>query len=466
MTLPKSRIPILILTLGALLRAATLGSAAICLDEALTLWRTGLPFWQLYTSRTDNSGPLLLDVLLRPLMAFGDSLWLLRLPSLLASFGCLWLAWKLMQTLNFSPRQQIIASLFCALTPGLLWIGQDARVYSLLSMIILAGIWFAVNNRPLGMAACMGLTIYCHHSGPVFAAGILCIGLYMYPAQARRMLLAGGIAALAWIPAAVHMYQLSFLVFGGVPQPWKADLTSKWLVVSAIEAFEVTRNQGYVAIGLFVGILSMGLLYHKGWKCSPRNVLLLALFAPTIGLIMFSVLATNIVMYRTFTPILWPFALWLGWEFGQAHPGWYRVSVAVLWAGMLIGGLALWHPADRGGHLDQAAAYIRSQWRTGDLVIYETKTAANPFLYYIPDLAHYTWPHIASNLLGEPGLYLPDTGAPETASRLWLVVVEDALITDAEQARFDATFPYSGEPLWRVLYMQAAPIDIYLLEAQ
>ena len=48
------------------------------------------------------------------------SLWLLRLPSLLAGLLSLWLVWKLMQQLHFTPWQQLLTALFTALLPGLL----------------------------------------------------------------------------------------------------------------------------------------------------------------------------------------------------------------------------------------------------------------------------------------------------------------------------------------------------------
>jgi hypothetical protein len=60
MTILKSRLPVFFLLLGAALRIGTLGYAAIWYDEAVTLYRTTIPFMQLFTNRSENSGDLLL----------------------------------------------------------------------------------------------------------------------------------------------------------------------------------------------------------------------------------------------------------------------------------------------------------------------------------------------------------------------------------------------------------------------
>src|SRR5664280_1053774 len=115
MTILKSRLPILFLLAGSVMRIATLGSAAIWYDEAVTLYRTPIPFMTLFTNRSENSGDLLLELILRPLMAIGPhSLWLLRLPALVAGLISLWLVWLLMQKLSFSLWQQIITAALVA----------------------------------------------------------------------------------------------------------------------------------------------------------------------------------------------------------------------------------------------------------------------------------------------------------------------------------------------------------------
>jgi hypothetical protein len=466
----KSRLPLLILTLGAILRAATLGSAALWYDESVTLYRTGLPFIQLYVNQADNSGCLLLDLILRPLMAlwhlFGHGaavpLQLLRLPSLLAGWASLWLIWLLMQRLGFTLRQQLFTAAFAACLPGLLWIGQDARTYGLLGLVFLAGIYFAVEGRLLGLTACLGLMHYCHNTGPAEAAAVLVIALYYFPSKARRILLAGGLAFLAWLPALAHVYLMTMSVFG-IVQPWAPVLTFNWLANETILALLVSHFSGLKLAAFVVGLISLGLLISKAWKWRARNALLMAWIVPVLVMWLVGLAWNNVVIYRTLMPMLYPFVLWLGLELGRVPIGTYRLIAASLWTCLLVAGLALWRPAERGAGLDQVAAQIRSQWRTGDLLVYEAQIVAQPMNYYLSDLAHYSWPGITNHLINEPGLWLADTGDPARAKRIWLVLTEDSLISDSERTLVHATFLH-GDPLWRLLYVQNSTIDVYLVE--
>lgn len=460
----KSRLPLLILALGALLRAATLGSAALWYDESVTLYRTTIPFMTLYTNQTDNSGCLLLDLLLRPLMAISHSLWLLRLPSLLASLLSLYLVWLLMRSLRFTLPQQLFAAAFVAFLPGLLWVAQDARTYSLLGLVFLAALYFAVEGRLLGLAACLGLLGYSHSVGPAYAAAAFCAALYLTPGRARRIFMAGGLAALAWLPALAHIKLMSMTVFG-VMQPWAPHLTWSWFVNELLIALFVNRSVWLRLLACLVLLASVGLFYTQAWKCRARNVLLIGVLVPLLVMYLVGLVWNNVIIYRTLIPLMYALMLWLGWEFGSKatlmSP--YRWIIAALWTCLLVTGLTLWRPADRGGHLDQAAAGIRSQWRTGDLLVYESKTTYLPFQYYLGDLPQYFWPEIKSTMVNEPGVTTYNTGDPAQARRVWLVLTEDALITPTERELLHAVFPH-GPPLWRILYVQASTIDVYLVE--
>jgi hypothetical protein len=69
--LPK--LPAILLILGAILRIAGTGAAAIWFDETDLLHTSSLPLMQLFSEPTDNSGDLLLELILRPLLALSHS---------------------------------------------------------------------------------------------------------------------------------------------------------------------------------------------------------------------------------------------------------------------------------------------------------------------------------------------------------------------------------------------------------
>jgi hypothetical protein len=454
----RSKLPLVILALGAILRIAGTGAAAIWFDESNMIYRAGIPFMTLFSEHSENSGDLLLEIILRPLMAISHSVWLLRLPSMLAGLISLWLIRKLMRRLEFTLCQQCVTAAIVAVLPGILWIAQDARSYGLLSCIFLAALWFAMEGRWLGLLAMCGLTVYIHNTGPLCAITALLIAAYLYPWKIRRILLVGAGSALAWIPAAIHM--LNNWV---VQQPWQPHLTAAWLVKSSIAAVWPELTPGWFMLAACATLaITLMLLFSKE-KGPGRIVSMLAWMLPYVGIISFSLITRgNVVLYRTLTPMLFPFALWLGWELGRAKK--IVILPALVWILMLVFGLIFWHPSDRGGHLDQVADQIRSQWQAGDTLLYTTVTVGLPFDYYLNDLPH-TW----DDTVGHPFLAVPSiirtalATSTETVTRAWVVIPEDLLITQEERAKL-LDLVLGQKPIYRLVYLQAAPIDVFLVE--
>ena len=309
----KSRLPMLILALGGILRIATVGASSIWYDEAVTLYRSTLPFMQIYTNPTDNSGTLILDLCMRLLMPLSHSLWLLRLPSLLAALLSLFLVWKITQALDFSFRQQVWACVFVAFLPGLLWLSNDARAYSILSCVFLAAIYFAIEGHLLGLTACLGLFMYCHNVGPAYAFAAWLIALYLRPWKAQRLIFSGCLAWLAWIPGILHVLLNNVQIFG-IMQPWMPVITLNWFVNSAVVTLFVSRLNWFNLAIFLVMLLSLGLFWSRAWKCRPRNLLLIATLVPLLFMLVVGAVWNNIINYRTIVPTVMPFLLisWLG----------------------------------------------------------------------------------------------------------------------------------------------------------
>jgi hypothetical protein len=443
------------------LRIATLGSAALWYDEAVTLYRTGLPLLQLFSNKSEGSGDLFLELLLRPAMAFDPhSLWLLRLPSLLAGLISLWLVWLLMQRLQFNWQQQCLTAVFAAFLPGLIWLGQDARAYGLLACLLLAALWFALESRWLGLTACCGLMIYCHSSGPVFALGVLVIAYYLYPWKVRSLLISAVCIGLSWIPALVRILQDG----GSLSYAWGNTSTLELWIVSGFAAAWTRIPTIAFFTGCAVLALTFCLLLTR-IKGRGRIIPLLAWAIPLAGLVLFS-LYRNVIIYRTLMPLLFPFVLWLAWELGATQrPAWLRISLACGWIALLMVAMLGYRPADRGGGLDQVAAQIRSQWRTGDQLVYTTITVGLPMEYYLGDLPQ-DWLHIVHDpLLNIPAITHSVKPCPEGCRRFWVVIPDDHYqVTPAEWAQLQPYMP--DQPVYSVKLMQASTINVYLEDAK
>jgi len=467
-----SKLPALILSIGAILRIATLGSAAIWYDEAVTLYRSTIPFWTLSSNPTDLSGALLLDLILHPLMKLSPhSLILLRLPSLVAGLISLWLVWLLMQRLKFTLEQQILTSALVAFLPGLLWMGQDARSYSLTACLFLAALWFAIDMKWLGLTACCGLLCYCHNTDIILAGGAFWVYILasnidhrnVFKDQKTYIILI--INAIFYGPILFHLFNHGDAT---MIQPWAPVLTGNWFLVSIIMAIWTNGYSiSYFTLAALI-ILSLTLpLLINFMKDDPgdnnRLITLAAWLFPLFAMIVISLAWKNIILYRTLMPLLFPFCLWLGWELMHRPCKLYRFILSIGWIGLLITGLVFWNPAARGGGLDQVAAQLRSEFRPGDEIEYSTATTFLPFYYYLGDLP-YKQLKIASNgFLKDPGITIPDDPIP-SPQRIWFITPRDPLLTQAESDQILAIIGEGKKPFASVTYLQAATIDVWLIK--
>lgn len=451
------KLPAIILIIGAAVRVIGTGAAALWYDESVILFRAFIPFMALFTNKTDQSGDLLLDLIERPLLAVSKSLWMLRLPSMVAGLVCLWLVWKLMQKLEFNPTQQILTASIVAVLPGLIWIAQDARSYSLVAVFGLAGLWFAITGGWLGLAACLGLMGYCHNTAVIYAASILAIYFIIHH-NWKRALLAGCLCVLSWVPQLIHIVMSR--VATGPLQPWAPVLTWGWTYRAITHAVWTHSSSSTLAV---VGLLLVIPLMIRIDLDRSRSITLLSWVLPLTGLTVVSMAWNNILLYRTLMPFLFPFGLWLGYELGKAPAKIYAKVLRFYWLAILLVGLITWSPSARGAGLDQTAAEIRSDWRAGDVIVYGTMTVALPFDYYLADLPHDVLRIVRSWVLMEPGIVYPDAGDISSASRIWLIVPEDPCMTTDEIAQIDAAYPH-GAPVMRLVYLQAAPINVYLID--
>lgn len=460
--LPK--LPVIILAFGAIIRIIGTGAAALWYDESIVLYRATIPFVTLLTNQTDSSGDLLLDLIERPLMAVSHSLWLLRLPSMLAGLVALWLIWKIMRKLEFNTTQQIFTSAFVAVLPGLLWIAQDARSYSLAAAFGLGGLWFAITGGWLGLVACLGLMGYCHNTAVLYAGGILTVYLLLHR-EWKRTFIIGAMCVLVWIPQVWHYAEGIFA--SGPLQPWKPILDAGWFIKSTMQALWTHQFDNLFAL---LGILFILPLLFSRITNKARVVTLIAWMLPVTIMAFISIVWKNILLYRTLMPMLFPFGMWLGWEFGHHNlpPEETTTRDRLVWGLrgywliLLLVGLLTFSPSARGAGLDQAAKTIRANWHEGDCMVYGSMTVARPFDYYLDAKPHAVLPIVSNGFLMEPGIYYPNTCNLPDALRIWLVISDDPITAADEREQIDNAYPH-GAPLMRLIYLQAAPINIYLV---
>jgi hypothetical protein len=304
------------------------------------------------------------DLLLAP-FSHGP-VWLMRFPSLAFSILGLWIAWKIMDRMNFSTGQRLVSCALLATLPGLIWLGQDARYYAALSACYMGALWFAMHNKRLGLFATLGLLGNIHPIGILLGASMVIIAMFYMPIK-RLVIPALGILCAAPFMAIFVIYIQTN------PGVWfESDV-----ILSIGWAGFVNTIHPWIA-----GILMLMLVVYAAFK--RRGIqLILAAVLPVLFLLFAVVCGQPILYYRPIMAILIPLCLLAGLSLYPDNTRWFR------WIPLGLAGLVMaisignWDASNRGGHIDELAGLIRSNWQEGDEIVYATGTAALPFDYYL-----------------------------------------------------------------------------------
>lgn len=460
-------LPALILIVGALIRAAGYGSSALWFDESITLARAQHPFLDMFLpGHSDQSGALLLDLLLRPLVRISPTVWVLRLPSLLASFASLVMVWLIMRRLKFNLTQQVVTAALVAFLPSLIWMSQDARSYSLLTCFYLVGFWAILEGRWWVMLGSMLVMEYLHVTAPIYIGALFLAAVVSRPWEWRRMLWMISITMVAFVPQAwlMNLGTSTVQANSNLPEP-----TLLWMLANTLQAFWIgVALKPFEILISILGILfsGMGILFFGCSSRSQGGIFLLMFTVLFLGFILLSFIR-NIFVYRAIIPMVVFYLLWFGYEVGlDQHYRNQRLIIGACLVGMVLIAALRFDPSARGGRIDQAADQIRQQWQSGDVIRYTTETVGIPMNYYLSDLPHRYTPIGSSPYLNNNGGgYLEsDVPAGYQSERVWLIYPEDAMLSPGEMQILDAITAHHNP--WRTLtFPQTSSWKIYLVDA-
>jgi len=454
------RLSLGILAIGALIRIIGYTSSAIWFDEAMTIYRAKLPFGELLTNRSEFSGNLLWELLVRPFVAINDSPAVVRLPALALGILSLWLAWMLIKKLNYGSNSMLFSCLFIALMPSQIWISQDARQYSLLTFLYLLGALCALNGQWLGLLASAVLVSYTHFVGPAYALGMLAVAVVAQPREWKRIALIGALAISSWLPWYLYRTQLlplesfwltrfhplmfireSSLVF------WIGSLSGNWLVASfyisaicILLAALMTRGSHLPAFILFI---------------TPLSVMLARAFT-----------SQNVIFYRTLIPLIIPLGLWLGHTIFYADR---PAALPVMFVWLLLFGVstARWDPSVRGGSVDVAADTIARSWQAGDILYYGTINTAMPFNYYLDGKTSYLMDGPVDINLNPPDVDMFKKASLESLrfARAWIIFPDDGFLLSRAQLTRLRNYASCGERIATLISPQIEKLQVYLVTA-
>lgn len=205
-----SRVPMaLVLAVAFLLRLWHLGARSIWTDEGSTWTAASSPLPELLRlcAQKDASPPLFY-LLTAGALRLGDDETRLRLVSLLASVGLVWLTYRLAR-LALPRGRSTLAAAICALSPFQLMYAQEARTYTLVAFLTVAALYLFARAVLLGRRRAW-LPFVLVSAAALYTQSIALLGvgvqgaLVLFTREGRRRLLpwagAQGIALLLYAP--------------------------------------------------------------------------------------------------------------------------------------------------------------------------------------------------------------------------------------------------------------------------
>jgi uncharacterized membrane protein len=263
-----------------LLRVLNLAGQSLWRDEVDAIRFSNWSFEQLLASllREGHNGPLFF-LLLRPWRTLaGNSEFALRYPSALLGVLAVPLGYILARRLGFDRRVGLLFSLLLATSPYLIWYGQEAKMYSLLLVLVLVAFIAylkALTPSPtlplkgrgsrkwgwwLVFVVATSLSFYTHILSPLMLV-IYGLVAWLHPAQLRRhwlgWLISMACLTLPYLPLALWQASLFFQNFESGHPFYPLD--RQVFILLQLYSSGLVRFAGLTAIILFVFLLLCGL---------------------------------------------------------------------------------------------------------------------------------------------------------------------------------------------------------------
>jgi hypothetical protein len=487
----SKRLFAVIFILAAILRLVGVWSAQLWYDENFTLILSRLSLAQMLAATAGDTHPLLYYLLVWPigqLLKSPDApVWLLRLPSLLFSLASVWLFWSIINhlcfhgngglrpdALNINRRVAVAALVLMVVMPIQIYYAQEARMYALLEMLVLAGFLAVIQRRWLWFGVCGVLMLYTQNYGMYYWVALTLVALIRnLPDRAtyKKVLLAAGLAGLAYLPW-VNVLVGQMRNIQGTYWMQMTDVGAPALTLFNMLFMMLSSNAVIQIPILLVGFawLFGSLLlvifgkHHRPASAARTNYLLtvcIMAFLPLALAVLTSAIWQPVLHYRPLiasTPFLYllmaePVELLFDAS-GRFLCRRAIYAACFILPVILICDISIYayssYSKDDGSRLD--LAYIQQHWQPGDVVLENSAQSWVNMTPYAPDLPRYFIPQCSSengrlSAATSQVLGMQDAPSDLTYTRAWVIWLYSPLTRVAENCAQD-------------LYHLSAPVQV------
>lgn len=449
-----------VMLIGAVYRLVGFTAAPLWYDESFSFFVARLPLAEAIRAQAlDFTPPLWEMIAWVSMRVFGFNEFGLRLPALVASLVSLYLGWLLINEYSAHGTPRFWAALLAALLPYQFYLAQDGRTYAVMSALYMGSLLFAIRGRPMGLAACCGLLLWCHPTGAFYAASALALALAYHWQRWPWWLWCGAVAAASWVPWVPALIQV------GSRHHWLGNLTSDLFNSGLLRVFFVNAlaNDAWIfpaLVGIGGSIVVCALASMDNYNFRRLG---LAACGPLVLMVAAAVFK-NVLFYRPMSAFALPMAIWIGLVLPWAWKP-VRYALGYNWLMLIAAGLIAWSPTAKGGDLRGLAARLKEPQA---ILYHATATSLLPFEVLLPDQTH-----VLLDEVQEPALLSEDLRdvfhlqrAPLEAlgpGPVYVVWARDALVSTEANARL-AAYIRGGVLIGTVHYWQAAPIEVYLVQ--
>lgn len=436
--------------IAAPLRLAGLGSESLWYDETFTAWLARLDLPAMFNAiKGDVHPPLWYIIEWLTVRVFGYSEFSLRLPSALLGIVAVLLVWRLALAVGVERRTALIAGVLAAIMPMALYYSQEARMYNLLSCLILVAAWAAIRERWLIFALASIGALYTQNLAVFYIAAIGIVALLSSLRSSRTVLRL--VAAGVGIGGAWGLWLPTFLKQASAVKSsfWMPPLTfgsAIWVLPSMTMGIRIADILQIHVYGLAFGLSIIGLIVCRRWLLTRPGLIVLAVIigAPAIAALI-SVTWRAVFLPRALLPS--SYALMLIWAYALTHlsiPN-RQVAQAVTIPVLAIGLFAHYFPAFPRVDIPSWAAPINSQWQPGDVIFFTSIDSTIVMTYYLRDHPYALLPEatdLNQSLTPETKAAMgmneqPFDDLARSHRRIWLVHSQNPLTSRTESTEFE-----------------------------